>query len=94
MVGGTFLYFKGLYEGLFEGPSADPEDPRRESAAGPRKKASPPFMPNLSEVDPVAAGRIHPNDLRRIERALEVFKQSGQRISDLQQEWGAQIRRP
>ncbi len=38
----------------------------------------------LSRVDPLAAARIHPNDLHRIVRALEVFEITGQRISELQ----------
>jgi tRNA dimethylallyltransferase len=38
----------------------------------------------LSRVDPLAAARIHPHDLHRIVRALEVFENTGQRISELQ----------
>ena len=38
----------------------------------------------LSRVDPLAAARIHPHDLHRIVRALEVFESTGQRISELQ----------
>jgi tRNA dimethylallyltransferase len=41
----------------------------------------------LVEVDPVAAARLHPNDLRRIVRALEVFRLTGKPISQLQEQW-------
>ena len=40
----------------------------------------------LAEVDPEAAGRIHPNDPQRIQRALEVYELSGRPLSELQAE--------
>jgi tRNA dimethylallyltransferase len=43
----------------------------------------------LAAVDAVAAGRIHPNDLRRIVRALEVYRLTGTPISTLQTQWSA-----
>jgi tRNA dimethylallyltransferase len=42
---------------------------------------------SLKRIDPAAAGRIHPNDLRRIVRALEVHELTGQPISELQAQW-------
>jgi tRNA dimethylallyltransferase len=41
---------------------------------------------DLQEVDPAAAYKIHPNDLKRIIRALEVFSVSGKLISQLQKQ--------
>ena len=41
----------------------------------------------LQQVDPVSAQRIHPNDLRRLVRALEVYELTGQPISELQAQW-------
>jgi tRNA dimethylallyltransferase len=41
----------------------------------------------LTRIDPAAADRIHVNDIRRIERALEVFHLTGQPISALQKQW-------
>ena len=38
-------------------------------------------------MDPKATERIHPNDLRRIVRALEVFELTGRPISELQAQW-------
>jgi tRNA dimethylallyltransferase len=85
-VGGTSLYIKALSEGLFAGPPADPAVRarlRRRAA-----DASPAALhAELARVDPQAAGRIHPNDARRIIRALEVFAVTGTPISALQRQW-------
>ncbi len=85
-VGGTMLYVQGLTKGVFEGPPADPEFRRnlRERAAC---EGVPALHVELARVDPEAAARIHPNDLRRIERALEVFHTTGTPISRLQTQW-------
>lgn len=93
-VGGTVLYFKCFYQGLFAGPGADlavrAEIRRRAAAEG-----LPALHAELARLDPEAAARIHPNDLRRIERALEVYQLTGTPISALQQQWAeATLRRP
>ena len=82
-VGGTVLYLKCWYDGLFEGPSADPtvRAAIRQRAAAEGTAA---LHAELTRIDPVAAQRIHPNDLRRIERALEVYQLTGQPISAFQ----------
>lgn len=85
-VGGTALYLKALLEGLFEGPSADPEF-RRLFRRRVDQEGSPALHAELTRVDPQAAQRIHPNDVRRIERALEVYHLTGQPISTLQRQW-------
>ncbi|UCC30624.1 MAG: tRNA (adenosine(37)-N6)-dimethylallyltransferase MiaA, partial [Phycisphaerales bacterium] len=86
VVGGTPLYLKALTEGLFEGPGADPKIRAclHEAAAA---NGSAALHRRLQEVDPRAAERIHPNDLRRIVRALEVFELTGKPISALQAQW-------
>lgn len=88
-VGGTALYIKALTEGLFEGPSADREVRerlrRRAAEAG-----SAALHAELAEVDAVAAQRVHPNDLRRIVRALEVYELTGRPISEWQTQWDRQ----
>ncbi len=91
-VGGTSLYLKGLLEGLFEGPSADP-DLRRELKADIARRGAPALHGDLATVDPVAAERIHPNDAKRIIRALEVYRTTGTPISELQRQWNAAGRR-
>ncbi|GAB4485196.1 MAG: tRNA (adenosine(37)-N6)-dimethylallyltransferase MiaA [Thermodesulfovibrionales bacterium] len=82
VVGGTGLYIKAMTRGMFSGPSAD-EDLRAELAL--KEEAAPGTLyAMLREADPEAASRIAENDLRRIIRALEVFRKSGAGISVLQ----------
>jgi len=85
--GGTALYLKALLEGLFEGPAAD-EQIRARLSAEAEANGTGALHARLAEVDPAAAGRIHPNDLRRIIRALEVWELTGSPISALQTQWG------
>lgn len=85
VVGGTHLYIKSLMDGLFEGPTPDPEI-RAQLQAQPTTE----LRAELERVDPEAAQRIHPNDERRTIRALEVFRQTGQTISSLQTQWDRQ----
>ncbi|MBW3596355.1 MAG: tRNA (adenosine(37)-N6)-dimethylallyltransferase MiaA [Planctomycetes bacterium] len=82
-VGGTPLYLKTLLRGLFEGPPADWEFRRavEEEAAQVGVEA---LHERLAQVDPVTAARLHPNDRRRIIRALEVYRTTGQPISHFQ----------
>ena len=90
-VGGTGLYVKALCEGLFEGPPADEKFraslKRRASAEGLAV-----LHAELAHVDMEAAGRIHPNDEKRIVRALEVHHITGKPISELQRQWGGERR--
>jgi tRNA dimethylallyltransferase len=88
-VGGTALYIKGLIEGLFEGPSAD-EAIRARLRDRAHRHGSAALHAELAAIDPAAADRIHPNDLRRIVRALEVHELTGTPISVLQTQWGEQ----
>jgi tRNA dimethylallyltransferase len=92
VVGGTALYLKSLAEGLFEGPSADPEF-RRQLADRIGREGLPALHAELAGIDPQAAGRIHPNDQKRIVRALEVYRLTGQPISQLQQQWDRPAKR-
>lgn len=85
-VGGTSLYLKALTEGLFEGPSAD-DQLRRRLTERADKEGLAALHAELGRIDPEAAARIHPNDAKRIVRALEVFHHTGKPISDLQQQW-------
>jgi len=86
VVGGTPLYIKALSEGLFEGPGADPKLRERLQQEA-RRDGTPVLHVRLKQVDPNAAERIHPNDLRRLVRALEVFELTGRPISSLQEQW-------
>jgi tRNA dimethylallyltransferase len=80
--GGTPLYYKSLFEGLFDGPGADAEI-RLRLGAEPLDA----LHSRLAQVDPTAAARIHVNDRKRLIRALEVFELTGQPISSFQTEW-------
>lgn len=84
VVGGTHLYAKAFLEGLFRGPEPD-EAIRADLDA----RELPQLRAELERVDPAAAARIHPNDRRRTVRALEVYRQTGTPISQLQQQWDA-----
>ncbi len=80
-VGGTGLYVDALVRGIFEGVPAD-ENIRRELRE--LEKREPGMLRKmLEDVDPESAIRIHPNDLKRTIRALEVYMLTGKRISDL-----------
>ncbi len=83
VIGGTVLYLKALFEGLFEAPPISKEIRQklreRLKTEGIRK-----LYEELGKVDPEAAEKIHPNDWFRILRALEVYYQTGTPISQLQ----------
>ena len=85
LVGGTGMYLRMLVHGLFEAPPPDPalraqlEEQGR--ALGPEAMHA-----RLARVDPVLAQRLHPNDLFRVTRGLEVFEQTGRPLSTLQRE--------
>ncbi len=79
-VGGSGLYLKALTEGFFQGPKAD-EKTRKRLEREAQKLGGPHLFNRLKEVDPEAAERIHPHDLIRIIRALEVYELTGKPIS-------------
>jgi tRNA dimethylallyltransferase len=86
--GGTPLYYKALFQGLFEGPPAD-EAVRARLRSLPNEELS----RRLAIVDTEAATRIHLNDTRRLVRALEVHELTGKPISSFQTDWdGGQFR--
>lgn len=80
IVGGTGLYLWTLINGFsFPIAPADKETRNRLEAV-----PSSELYARLTQVDPEAAEKIHANDKKRLIRALEVFEQTGKRISDLQ----------
>ena len=79
-VGGSGLYLKALIRGFFAGPKAD-EKIREKLEREAQEFGEPYLFSRLKEVDPPAAERIHPNDLVRIIRALEVYELTGKPIS-------------
>jgi tRNA dimethylallyltransferase len=85
-VGGTPLYLKALLHGLFEGPPADLALRERLQCEADALGVVA-LHARLAAVDPVAAARLHPNDVRRVIRALEVWEHTGQAISSRQTQW-------
>lgn len=92
-VGGTAFYYRALVQGLFEGPPVDHElRARIEARAEAEGLAA--LHRELRRIDPDSATRIHPNDRKRVVRALEVFEQTGDPLSVQQREWGWSEGRP
>ena len=81
VVGGTGLYIRALLGGLIEGPGAD-EDFRGGLREEVNKKGRAHLYEILQEKDPSAAKVIHPHDVLRIIRALEVLELTGRSIVD------------
>ncbi len=87
-VGGSPLYLKAVLRGMFDGPPADWEF-RNELEEIARRDGSEALHARLATVDPASAARLHPNDTRRLIRALEVFHRTGRPISDMQTQFDA-----
>ncbi len=87
-VGGTPLYLKALLRGIFEGPPADWELRRRWQRQA-EAHGSQWLHEQLTAVDPAAAERLHPNDTRRLIRALEVYEKTARPISEWQRQFDA-----
>ena len=83
LVGGTMMYYHALENGLNELPVADPAIRAKLNHEADQIGWAA-MHEKLAEIDPESASRIKPGDSQRIQRALEVFKISGQSISDLQ----------
>lgn len=80
LVGGTMMYFRALQFGLANLPSAD-EKIREALFAEGQTLGWPTLHARLALVDPLAASRIHPHDVQRIQRALEIYQLSGKTMS-------------
>jgi tRNA dimethylallyltransferase len=83
LVGGTMLYFKAMWDGLDDMPTASPSL-RAELAVQAAAQGWPALHAELARVDPLTAARLQPQDSQRISRALEVFRASGQPMSFFQ----------
>lgn len=83
LAGGTMLYFNALEQGLAELPEAN-ETVRARLLSEAQAIGWPGMHNKLSNVDPVAAKRIHPNDPQRTQRALEVYELTGKTLTEWQ----------
>ncbi len=83
IVGGTYLYVRVLLYGIIEGISADNEI--RNNLRNLKSAFGVSYVyEKLRSLDPDSASRIHPNDYMRIERALEAYCLTGEKMSELQ----------
>ena len=82
LVGGTMLYFKALLEGLSELPQSNPEV-RAAIDAEIAQHGIRHLHHELAQVDAETAARLHSTDTQRIQRALEVYRITGQPLSAL-----------
>ena len=82
LVGGTMLYFKALREGLSDLPQADPEV-RAALDAEIAQHGIAHLHRQLAEVDAQTAARLAPNDTQRVQRAMEIYRITGQSMSVL-----------
>lgn len=84
-VGGTGFYLRSLLRGIFKGPPADPSV-RTKLEQRYDQDGSETLFAELLAVDPIAAQKIHPNDKRRLVRALEVYQITQQPFSSFHEE--------
>ncbi len=83
IVGGTGLYIRTLTSGLFDGPKVDWS--LREKLIEEERSSGKGYLYGyLKKIDPVSADKINSNDTRRIIRAIEVLRSSGETISKMQ----------
>lgn len=85
-VGGTGLYLAALLRGLMDGPEVDPVLRKRLQDRA-EQEGTHALHEELLTLDPESAARLHPNDERRILRALEVREQTGRTMTEWQREW-------
>lgn len=83
LVGGTGLYIRAVVDG-FSIPQTPPDWKLRERLEHMEERTPGALHARLMKVDPPAAARIHPRNVRRLVRALEVYEHTGRPISSLQ----------
>jgi tRNA dimethylallyltransferase len=86
VAGGTYLYLQALLYGIEDTPEPDWKLRRRLYALA-ESRGGDYLYGKLKAVDPVYARKIHPNDVRRVVRALEVFINTGRPFSSFHR-WG------
>ena len=89
LCGGTGLYFKAFLEGLGETPPADPKL-RAELETTPLEK----LLAELRERDPATFETIDKKNPRRVIRAVEVIRLTGQPFSKQRAEWKSEVHSP
>ncbi|MBR2563997.1 MAG: tRNA (adenosine(37)-N6)-dimethylallyltransferase MiaA [Paenibacillus sp.] len=82
IVGGTGLYVESVCYGFQFSDSGSDEAFREEQFQYAEQHGAQALHNRLREIDPVSADRLHPNDQRRIVRALEIFHLTGEKWSE------------
>src|ERR1051325_9063073 len=83
LVGGTGFYLRALRQPLFASPPTDESLRRRLTRS--REKRGPEHLHRLlNRIDPNAAEQLFPRDWPRVQRAIEVYLQTGRSIVDQQ----------
>jgi tRNA dimethylallyltransferase len=83
LVGGTGFYLRALRQPFFEGPKTDATIRERLRLIRERRGAEH-LHRMLTRLDPPAAAKFFPRDYVRVQRALEVYFQTGERFSEVQ----------
>lgn len=83
VVGGSGLYIRALLEGFFQEDVKDKQI-REQLMNRLHQEGTQPLYQELLRVDPAAAAKTHPNNPRRVIRALEVYYAAGKPLSQLQ----------
>jgi tRNA dimethylallyltransferase len=85
LVGGTGFYLRALRQPFFVSPQTDESLRRRLNQI--RERHGPEHLHKLlCRIDPLAANQLYPRDWPRVQRALEVYLQTGRSIVDQQPE--------
>ncbi len=86
LVGGTGLWMEAAVRGTVFPPGQAGGAVRKELEGQLAAEGVEPLLAELSRVDPASAARLHPSDTKRILRALEVWRETGQPLSALNAE--------
>lgn len=89
LVGGTGFYIQSILYDIDFTLAEDLSDYRKELSLIAQNKGNEYLHRMLEEADPVSANKIHANDTKRVIRALEYYKQTGECISSHNEEEGA-----
>ena len=81
LVGGTGLYLDAIVSGRDFAPGEAGGEIRARLQGRLEREGIAPLLEELRQVDPEAAGRLHPSDTKRILRALEVWQETGETIT-------------
>lgn len=84
LAGGTGLYVSSLVDNIEFGETETDQKLRIELEAAAREQGGQALLDKLAEFDPETAGKLHPNNVGRIIRAIEVYKTTGVAMSEMQ----------